>query len=243
MNSSPDIPIKERLIVALDFPTIQQALDFTDQLDNCVQFYKIGLELFSSEDGLRLIDELARRQFKVFADFKFFDVPETVYRAVRNLNGRQIAFLTVHAEEQTMKAAVSAAENFSILAVSVLTSLGSDQLKALGHTQSAEELVCMRSVQAHECGCGGVIASPRESQKIRSVIGDPSFSIVTPGIRPAGKLASDDQVRTTIPYEAIRSYSDYIVVGRPIRDSNDPKQVVALIQSEIATAIEQRSQS
>ena len=243
MNSSTGIPTIERLIVALDFPTAQQALDFIILLDSNVKFYKVGLELFSSGDGLRLIDELARRQLKVFADLKFFDVPETVYRAVRNLNGRQITFLTVHAEEQTMKAAVSAAEDFSILAVSVLTSLGSDHLKALGHIQSTKELVCMRSIQAHECGCVGVIASPRESQKIREVIGDPSFSIITPGIRPAGKLASDDQVRTTTPYEAIRSYSDYIVVGRPIRDSNNPKQAVKLIQSEIATAIEQRSQN
>ena len=224
--------VSDRLIVALDTPTHRHALELVDQLDGTVRFFKVGLELFANGSGLQLIDELINRGFKVFADFKFLDIPKTVERAVRNLNGRGISFLTVHAQQQTMKAAVDAAQEISILAVTVLTSIDDRELQSTGYQMNASELVRMRSVHALEAGCAGVISSPKEANLIREETGD-HFLIVTPGIRE-NRVPTDDQKRTMSIAEACKAGVNYFVVGRPIRDANDPKDAALKFQSEIS---------
>ena len=223
--------ISDRLIVALDVPTDRQALELVEQLDGCVNFFKIGLELFSSGTGLQLIDELVNRGFKVFADFKFLDIPNTVQRAVRNLNGRGIQFVTVHAQRQTMEAAVEAAENISILAVTVLTSLNEEELRSEGYGMNATDLVSMRTVSAFETGCAGVVSSPQEAAMIRKLTGE-DFSIVTPAIREPNAPAND-QMRTLTVTQACSAGANYFVVGRPIRESSDPKTMALKFQAEI----------
>lgn len=223
--------VSDRLIVALDVPTDCHALELVDQLDGSIRFFKVGLELFSSGSGLRLIDELSGRGFSLFADFKFFDIPKTVERAVQNLNGRGIRFLTVHAQQQTMEAAVDAAEDISILAVTVLTSIDDNELKSAGYRMSACDLIRMRSVQAFEAGCAGAVCSPKEAQLIRDETGS-DFLIVTPGIRE-GHAPADDQRRTMSIAQACQAGVNYFVIGRPIRDAENPKDAALKFQSEI----------
>ena len=225
----------ERLIVALDVPTATDALEMVDRLGDVVQFYKVGLELISSGAGVQLMEQLIARNCRVFADFKLFDVPATVYRAVRNLNDLGITFLTVHGEPEIMTAAVSAANNLSILAVTVLTSMDDQSLQAAGYQMTTEELVLMRAVSADQCGCAGVICSAREAQVIRQHV-KPSFLIVTPGIRQGSDIVHD-QKRTMNAADAIQAGADYVVVGRPIRDSADPRQIAADYQEEIRRAL------
>ncbi len=223
--------ISDRLIVALDVPTERQALQLLAQLDGSVNFFKVGLELLSSSSGLRLIEHLADLGHKVFADFKFLDIPQTVYRAVRNLNGRGINFLTVHAEPQAMQAAVQAADDMSVLAVTVLTSVSEQSIKDMGYAATVAELVKMRALHAKQYGCAGVIASPKEANLIREST-DKEFLVVTPGIREQNS-PSHDQERTMGVTEALRAGSDYVVVGRPIRDAKDPKSAALGFQSRI----------
>lgn len=227
--------ISDRLIVALDVPTERQALELVAKLEGSVKFYKVGLELFSSGSGLQLIDTLTSNGYDVFADFKFLDIPQTVYRAVHNLNGRGIRFLTVHAETQVMQAAVQAADDISLLAVTVLTSLNDRALESLGYTKNTTELVQSRALDARNSGCAGVIASPREAKLIRESTDD-NFLIVTPGIREQDSPA-DDQERTMGIAQAFNAGSDYVVVGRPIRDANDPRGVALDFQKKISSVI------
>lgn len=224
--------ISDRLIVALDVPTDRQALELVDRLDGSIVFFKVGLELFSSGSGLRLIDQLINRDFKVFADFKFFDIPNTVQRAVQNLNGRGISFLTVHAQQQTMKAAVEAAEDISILAVTVLTSIDDKELMATGHKMNAADLVRMRSVHALEAGCAGVVSSPKEANLIRETTSN-DFLIVSPGIRE-DNTPTNDQQRTMNISQACKAGVNFFVVGRPICNAENPKDAALKFQSEIS---------
>ena len=225
----------ERLIVALDLPTANEALELVDRLGDVVQFYKVGLELISSGTGIQLMEQLITRNYNVFADFKLFDVPATVYRSVRNLNDLGITFLTVHGDPAIMEAAVSAGNNISILAVTVLTSMNDQSLQAIGYQLTTEELVLMRAVSAHQYGCAGVISSAKEARSIRQHV-KPSFRIVTPGIRSASD-PTHDQKRTMSVADAIQAGADYVVVGRPIRDAQDPRLIAENYQSEIRRAL------
>lgn len=225
----------QRLIVALDVPTAADALEMVDRLGDVVQFYKVGLELISSGEGIQLMEQLIAGNYRVFADFKLFDVPATVHRAVRNLNDLGITFLTVHGDPEIMEAAVSAADSLSILAVTVLTSMNDQSLQAAGCQMTTEELVLLRAVSADGCGCAGVISSAREAQVIRQRV-KPNFLIVTPGIRQDSDL-THDQKRTMNAADAIQAGADYVVVGRPIRDAADPRQVAADFQKEIRGAL------
>ncbi len=222
--------ISERLIVALDVPSGRQALELVAELEGSVRFFKVGLELIASGDGLKVIDRLADMGHHVFADFKLLDIPQTVYRSVNNLNRRGIRFLTVHADPQTMQAAVEAANGISILAVTVLTSLNDKTLQMTGIKMSTTALVKMRAKQAQIAGCAGVISSPREAQLIRENLGE-NFLIVTPGIR--NSKSSDDQERTMGIDQALEAGSDFVVVGRPIRDAECPKQTALEYQAAI----------
>lgn len=231
---SRDIPTAERLIVALDYPTQAEARELVERLGDSVLFYKVGLELFMDGEYFQFIDWLRDRGKSVFVDLKFFDVPATVGRAVKRLNGRGIRFATVHGNDAIMKAAAEAKEDFQVLAVTVLTSLDRGDLDDLGFDCDVEDLVVSRARRAVEYGCDGVIASGQEARSLREALGD-GFLVVTPGIRPV--VNDDDQKRTVNVQQAFDNGADYIVVGRPIRDAEDPHEAARQIQTQIASAV------
>lgn len=228
----PRIPRRERLIVALDVPSAGEARPLIERLGDAAHFYKVGLELLASGGSFELIRGLAEQGKRVFADFKFFDIPETVRRAVTNLQGRGVTFATVHGSRPIMQAAASAKGEVRILAVTVLTSMGPEELREMGYAGTMQELVIARARAALECGCDGVIASGREAPVLKAEFGD-RLLVVTPGIRAAGE-ASGDQKRTVDAKEAFGNGADYIVVGRPIRDAADPRAAAEQIQQTIA---------
>ena len=224
------IPANDRLIVALDVPTVSAAKELVTVLDDTVIFYKVGLELFMGGDAFALVNWLRERDKKVFVDLKFFDVPATVGRAVSQLNGLGITFATIHGNDAIMQAAAAAAEDVDILAVTVLTSLDRGDLSDLGFDCDVSELVVSRARRAVVHGCAGVVASGQEAALLRRELGD-TLLVVVPGIRPVDN--QDDQKRTVSAEKALRDGADYLVVGRPIRDANDPKAAAEQIQEEI----------
>ena len=230
MTSQAEIPASDRLIVALDVPTISAAKELITVLDDAVVFYKVGLELFMSGDAFELVTWLRERDKKVFVDLKFFDVPATVGRAVSQLNGLGITFATIHGNDVIMQAAAAAAEDVEILAVTVLTSLDRGDLSDLGFECDVSELVVSRARRAVVHGCAGVVASGQEAALLRRELGN-TLLVVVPGIRPVDN--QDDQKRTVSAEQALRDGADYLVVGRPIRDANDPKAAAEHIQEEI----------
>ena len=239
MSSDPlpahaPIPTHERLIVALDVPDFASAQALVTTLGDSVAFYKIGLELAATGDYFRLLDWLLDREKRVFADLKFYDIPATVGAAVRQISRSGASFLTVHGDRSIMEAAAAEkGETLRILAVTVLTSLGRDDLAAMGIDRDVESLTLMRAAQALASGCDGVIASGLEARGLRAELGTDAL-IVTPGIRPAGKGGGDDQKRVVTPADAFRAGADHIVVGRPIRSAADPAAAASEIQREIA---------
>ena len=230
-----DIQTNERLIVALDVPTSEQAKQLVTTLGDAVVFYKIGLELFMSGEYFELLDWLNQHNKKVFVDLKFFDVPATVGRAVAQLNGRGVTFATIHGNDSIMQAAAANKGDVKILAVTVLTSLDRGDLDDLGFDCDVSELVISRAKRAVQIGCDGVVASGQEATAMREKLGD-SFMIVTPGIRPVDN--DDDQKRVVTAEQAFKNGADYIVVGRPIRDAQDPKAAALALQSEIAAVFQ-----
>ena len=233
--STKSIPPPERLIFALDVPSTEEAQQLVDKLGESVGFYKIGLELFMAGGYFELLDRLNRRGKKVFADLKFFDVPQTVKRAVARLAGRGAYFATVHGNEAMLQAACEAKGDLRILAVTVLTSLDEKDLGDLGFECSPKELVLSRARRALEVGCDGVVSSGLEAAELRSELGH-KFLVVTPGIRPVANV--DDQKRTVNVEQAFLNGADYIVVGRPIRDAPDPRVAAENIQRIIAGVFE-----
>jgi orotidine-5'-phosphate decarboxylase len=234
--SQKAIPRHERLIVALDYSTKVEALALVDDLGDSVDFYKLGLQMFMGDDYWGTITELKKRGKKVFADLKFFDVPQTVAGGVKGLATRHVDFATIHGNAEVVKFARKAAQevgsSMKLLAVTVLTSLDAKDIQALGFTCDVEELVLHRARQAIDIGFDGVIASGREAEKIRSDVGD-QFLIVIPGIRDPGTLV-DDQKRTVDVDTAFQNGADYIVVGRPISKASSPRQAAEDIQGKIA---------
>ena len=224
----------QRLIVALDLPSTDDARRLVAQLDNSVNFYKVGLELFMAGGYFEFVDELAAAGKQVFVDLKFFDVPATVGRAVERLQHRNISFVTVHGNDGIMQAAAASKGDLKILAVTVLTSLDRGDLDDLGFQCDVEELVLSRARRAIHCGCDGVVASGHEAARLRDELGD-RLMIVIPGIRPVEN--TDDQKRTVTVQDAFSHGVDYIVVGRPIRDADNPRKVAETIQREIASAL------
>lgn len=230
------IPLRERLIVALDVPAAAEARALVEKLGGSVGFYKIGLELSVSGALHELADWLVKRGHKVFADLKLYDIPETVRRAVANLRGRGIAFLTVHGNRAIMEAAAKEKGEMKILAVTVLTSLDQQDLAEMGYRGGVGQLVLERAAGALAAGCDGVIASGLEAPAIKSKFGG-KLLVVTPGVRPAGSGATD-QKRTVDVAQAFKNGADYIVVGRPIRDAADPTAAAESIQKTIASVFE-----
>jgi len=233
MNAIPRaVPRHERLIVALDVPTAAEARQLVEKLGNSVSFYKIGLELSTTGGYYELLEWLVKRGNRVFCDLKLHDIPETVRRAVANLRGRGVTFLTVHADRGVMDAAVKQKGEMQVLAVTVLTSTGPADLAGMGYSGKLEDLVLARARAAAETGCDGVIASGLEVSGIKEKFGA-KLLVVTPGIRPAGSDMGD-QKRTVDVAQAFRNGADYIVVGRPVRDAKDPAAAAAAIQATIA---------
>jgi orotidine-5'-phosphate decarboxylase len=219
------ISAKDRLIVALDMPTLEEAERLVATLGQIVTFYKVGLELLFA-GGLDLARALKADGKRVFLDMKLLDIGNTVERAVANATEFGVDFLTVHGHDlKTMRAAVTGRgrSRLTLLAVTVLTNLTAEDLEQQGTSLSPSDLVLMRARLAHESGFDGVIASGQEAARIRAATG-PGFLIVTPGIRMTGSTA-DDQERITTPDHAIAAGADYIVVGRPITQADDPRTV------------------
>lgn len=237
--SSKPIPVNEHLIVALDVPNIPAAKALVNTLGDSVAFYKIGLELFMSGDYFELIDWLNEQQKRIFVDLKFFDVPATVGRAVHQLSDKKVDFVTIHGNNAIMEAAAKQKGNLKVLAVTVLTSLDRGDLDDLGFKCDIEELVLSRAKRAIELGCDGVISSGLEAPKLREHLGE-NFLVVSPGIRPVDNRPSDDQKRVVSVEQAFYNGADYIVVGRPIRDAEDPRQAAIKIQSSIKKVFEER---
>jgi len=232
MLSSKPIPASERLILALDVPDVEEAKRQVVHLGDAVNFYKLGLEIFMTGNIYPLIDWLHDRSKKIFVDLKFFDVPNTVGSAVRQLRGRHATFATVHGNDEILRAAVAEKGEVKILAVTVLTSLDNADLKSLGFQVDTSELVLSRALRALALGCDGVISSGLEAGNLRNQLGE-NFLVVVPGIRPVENREPDDQKRTVDLEEAFASGADYIVVGRPIRRAPDPRQAALAMQARI----------
>jgi orotidine-5'-phosphate decarboxylase len=232
------IPRAERLIVALDVATPQEARSLAEKLGDAARFYKLGLELFMAGGYFELVDWLLARGAKVFVDLKFFDVPQTVRRAVANLRGRGVAFATVHGNQAMMEAAAREKGEVKILAVTALTSLDRGDLDDLGFSCDVARLVLSRARRAMEAGCDGVISSGLEAQALKAEFKD-RLLVVTPGIRPVENKPADDQKRTVDVAQAFANGADYIVVGRPIREASDPRAAALAIQKTIATLFKQ----
>ena len=232
-----EIPIDERIIFALDVPTVDEAISWARRLSSHVRFYKVGLELFLG-GGWGVVDELIHMGHKVMLDLKFFDIPETVKRAIRQVRQSGVTFCTIHGNEPIIRAATEEKGGLEVLAVTVLTSFDPEDLYAMGLKGTVEELVLTRAQKAVQLGCDGVVASPKEVSSLRNRLGH-DFLIVTPGIRPhtGGLDTGDDQRRTATPYEAIKNGADHLVIGRPIRDAKDPIDTVHKIQEEIKEAL------
>ena len=230
--SNKPIPTHERLIMALDLPTVDQAKAMVDQLGDAVSFYKVGLELFMSGNYYELIHWLNIHNKHVFADLKFFDVPETVARAVRVLSQHGVDFATVHGNDAIMEAAGKAKGDLKVLAVTVLTSLDQGDMTDLGFDCDVQKLVLSRARRALALGCDGVISSGLEVPALRAEV-DNKLLVVSPGIRPVENRPSDDQKRVVTVEQAFRNGADYIVVGRPIRDAADPRAAALAVQAQI----------
>lgn len=229
-----NIPVKDRLIFAMDVPDCDRARSLADELGDAVTFYKIGLELMMSGGYFELLDWMLARDKKVFADLKFFDIPATVGSAVRQLKDRGASCVTVHGNQSIMEAAAeNKGDQLKVLAVTVLTSLDRGDLDDLGFDCDVGALVLSRAKRAFEAGCDGVISSGLEAPKLREFI-DHKLLVITPGIRPVDNKPSGDQKRVVSVEQAFLNGADHIVVGRPIRDASNPREAAEMIQATIA---------
>ena len=228
----PKIDPRDRLIVALDVPDLASAEAMVSRLGDTVTFYKVGMELAYS-GGLSFVRRLADAGKKVFLDLKLHDIPNTVEKATAQVADLGATFLTVHAFPQTMKAAVKGrgAGSLKILAVTVMTSYDDADLVEAGYALGVRDLVERRARQAHALGVDGLILSPEEVSAMRALLG-PDITLITPGIRPSGSAAGD-QKRIMTPANAIEAGADYLVIGRPVTQADDPKASAEAIIAEI----------
>jgi orotidine-5'-phosphate decarboxylase len=225
---------RDRLIVALDVPSVDAAETMVARLGDAVSFYKIGYQL-AFAGGLDYAPKLIQSGKRVFLDLKLHDIANTVAAGVKSVARLGASFLTVHALPQVMQAAVEARENgLRILAVTVLTSLNDADLAEAGYATTVAALAARRAAQARAIGVDGLVCSPEEVATLRRIVGD-RLTLVTPGIRPAGAEVGD-QKRVATPAAAIAAGADYLVVGRPIIAASDPKAAAKAIVTEIAEA-------
>ena len=230
-----NINVEDRLIFALDVPEIDQAKNLVAELDDSVNFYKIGLELLMTGCYFDLLNWLIKQDKKVFVDLKFFDVPETVGRAIARLSNYGATFATIHGNQALMEKAAQNKGDLKILAVTALTSLDRGDLDDLGFDCNVQDLVISRAKRAFEAGCDGVVSSGLEVPFLREFV-DNKLIAVTPGIRPVAN--DDDQKRVVDVATAFKSGSDYIVVGRPIKNAENRYQAASDIQKIIRSVFE-----
>ena len=230
-----DINIEDRLIFALDIPEVAKAKEIVVELDDSVNFYKIGMELLMTGQYFELLDWLIAKDKKVFVDLKFFDVPETVGRTIARLSEYGATFATIHGNQALMEKAAENKNNLKILAVTALTSLDRGDLDDLGFKCNVKDLVISRAKRAFEAGCDGIVSSGLEVPYIREYV-DNKLIAVTPGIRPVAN--DDDQKRVVDVATAFKSGSDYIVVGRPIKNAENRYKAASNIQKIIKSTFE-----
>lgn len=230
--STKPIPVQERLIMALDVPSIPEAKAMVEELGDSVIFYKVGMELFMSGDYFAFIEWLKEQHKKVFVDLKFFDVPATVGRAIRALSRKGVDLATIHGNDSVMRAAAGEKGDLKVLAVTALTSLDRGDLDDLGFQCDVQALVLSRARRALEIGCDGIVSSGLEAPMLRREL-DHRLLVITPGIRPVDNK-EDDQKRVVNVQQAFQNGADYIVVGRPIRDAENRKEMADKIQQQIA---------
>ena len=236
---SPKPKTADRLIVALDVDTTKKALDIIEDLNGLVSFFKVGYQLFIAE-GLTFVRRLIEGNNRVFLDLKMDDVEETIRRAVENIAASEVEFLTIHGSGATVRAARDgrgAREKPKLLSVTLLSSLDANDLKDLfaDSKLTVESYVKWRAKQAIDNGCEGLIASGETIGMLRKLY--PSAIIVAPGIRPADS-SRDDHKRALSPDDAIRAGADYLVVGRPIRNSSNPRNAAEKIIEEMEQAFQ-----
>ncbi len=226
----------ERLICALDMETEEEAQELVDELEGLVSFFKVGI-ILNAAAGRQFMRKLLDGGKRIFLDLKYFDIPQTVRRAVALAADQGFSFLTVHGDRRIVEAAVAGRGDspLKILAVTVLTSMDTEDLRSMGSGLTVEEMVAARAQAALELGCDGVVCSAREIELVRSVAGD-RLLIVTPGIRPAA-AETHEQKRVLTPAEAIRQGSDYLVVGRPIYGAPDRRAAARAILEEMERAL------
>jgi len=221
------------IIVALDVDSIEEARRLVSRLEDRVNFFKVGMELYAAA-GMEFVRELVGEGKDVFLDLKYYDIPETVKRATAVVARTGVRFLTVHAVGSVVRAAVEGkgASDLKILAVTVLTSFGAEDLDDLGWQGAVAGLVDRRARRALEARADGIVASPLEAAAVRRLAGK-STIIVTPGVRSAG-AAAGDQKRVATPADALRSGADYVVMGRQITRADDPADAAGRVLDEIA---------
>jgi orotidine-5'-phosphate decarboxylase len=240
MRKMVEMDAKDRLMVALDVPTAEEARRLVSKLGDAVSVYKVGLELLFA-GGLSFARELKGAGKAVFLDMKLLDIANTVEHAVANVAELGFDFLTIHGQDaKTLRAAAAGRgkSRLKLLAVTVLTNLTVDDLAQQGIARSPADLVLARARIAREAGCDGVISSGQEAAQVRRDVG-PDFLIVTPGIRLPGGT-TDDQARVMTPDSAIAAGADYLVVGRPITRADDPKVMAQAFTRHIAEAADRR---
>jgi len=232
-----EIELQDRIIVALDVDNPELAKEMVKRCESRTRYFKVGLQLFMAS-YFEVVDWILDRGHKVMLDLKFFDIPETVKLAVEQLNNRGVSLATIHGNDAIIKAAMEARGDLQLLAVTVLTSFGEEDLRAMGMTQSVEDLVLFRARRALELGCDGVVSSGLEAERLRRDLGD-KLLIVTPGIRPGANVSdgSDDQKRIITAGRAIATGADHVVVGRPITRAEDPAKVIEEMQMDIEKSI------
>jgi len=233
------ISAQDRLIIALDLPDADAAKRMVERLDGAACFFKVGLSLQLAPGVNDLIESLIASGKKVFLDYKYYDVPETIRKAVSRAAGLGVSFLTIHGSANIIRAAVEAKGNSSLklFTVTVLTSMDAADIAEMGYPQrSAEELVLFRAKMALDAGCDGVITSGREVEKVKEISRHKLLAI-TPGIRPDG-YPEDDQKRTSTASWAIRAGADYLVIGRPITGAADPRDATQKLLAEMQQAFD-----
>lgn len=239
MPSSAPASAKDRLIIALDVPNSAHAQRLVQTIGDAGTFYKVGLELFTAE-GPNIVRELVHSGKKVFLDLKVHEIPNSAAGAVRSAAALGVSMVTVHASgglkmmQAAQIAALAADHKVTVLAVTVLTSLSEAEVKDIGYRANAADQVLHLAHMARNAGCGGVVASPQEVERLRREIG-PEMAIVTPGIRPQGSDIGD-QARIATPADALRAGASHLVVGRPITAANDPAAAARTILAEMHSA-------
>ena len=228
-----NIANKDRLIFALDVDDCKKAKNLVEELGDSVSFYKLGLELMMTDEYFNLMSWMLKKDKKIFADLKFFDIPATVGAAVRSLKNRGASFVTVHGNQAIMEsAAENKGDSLKVMAVTALTSLDRGDLDDLGFDCDVSELVLSRAKRALEAGCDGVISSGIEAPQLREHINE-KLLVITPGIRPVENKPCQDQKRVVTVEKAFSNGADYIVIGRPIRDASNSRLAAENIQKSI----------